>query len=378
MSVKSNYFKMDKQDFEIYLNHLKDNAETIHIMDGSYFYYPSSDITNQIVELNKRMLELDSIIDSFSDFAKNQIVQSFLLSEIEATNKIENVYSTRHDIFSVISRASLSKDKKVISISKTYKQLLDSKGTKIETLEDIRKLYDIVMSGAIEDSDLPDGVYFRKKPVYVTNGIKTIHSGVLKEENINRYMTEFISLYNSNYESYIKMILCHYMFEHIHPFYDGNGRFGRFLFSNGLYLSTKSYFSFLISFSFGQEKSKYYKAFEEADDRYEFGCLNDYVETILKILLNQIEVKIHDLKMDKEKVDSVLIPYEMQKSEKMIYHLICEASIFSEFGVSNEEIMRETGLSKRTLMYCLDDLKTKNVIEDIKIGKYSFHRMKRD
>lgn len=131
----------------------------------------------------------------------------------------------------------------------------------------------------------------------------------------------------------------------------------------------------LISSSFANDKNKYYKAFEKAEDRYEFGCLNEYVESIFEILINQFENTIQSLKKDKDKVNSFVDLSMMSKSEKKIYRLICEASGFSNFGVSNEEIMSETGVSKRTLMYSLDNLRKRNVIEDIRIGKYCFHKM---
>lgn len=276
--------------------------------------------------------------------------------------------------FSVINSTALSKDKKIISISNTYKELLNSKGRRIENVQDIRNLYDIVMKDAVMKEDMPDGELFRKNSVVVTNGIKPIHVGLAKEENIIRLMEEFVRLYNSETEILTRMILCHYLFEHIHPFYDGNGRFGRFLFSNGLYLYTKSYSAFLVSSAFANEKNKYYKAFEKAEDRYEFGCLNEYVDTIFELLFKQIENTIQSLKKNKEKAKNYLSLHMMSKSEKKIYNLISEASLFSDYGVSNDEIMSETGVSKRTLMYCLNDLKQKNLVKDTKIGKYCFHK----
>lgn len=55
-----------------------------------------------------------------------------------------------------------------------------------------------------------------------------VHTGTVGEDNIIKLMEEFINLYNSNTEVLTKMILCHFMIETIHPFYDGNGRLGRF------------------------------------------------------------------------------------------------------------------------------------------------------
>ena len=224
---------------------------------------------------------------------------------------------------------------------------------------------------------MPDGIYFRHGPVYVTNGIKTVHTGIIGEENVNRLMNEFINFYNSNNDIYVRMILCHFMFEYIHPFYDGNGRLGRFLFSSGLFLKTKNYFAFTISISLLHEKNKYYKAFNEANDRYEFGCLNSYVKTILEILINQVNILIKKLYLEKNKLNSLKYDFKMTKSEEKILKLISEASLFSCFGVSNEEIIKETNVSKRTLISTLNKLKKENLLVDTKIGKFDYHKVKR-
>ena len=283
MSVKSNYFKLSENDFNKYLYDLRKSSNTICLLDGKFFFNQSIDMCNMLVELNKEIIELDFIINSFTNFSKNQIIQSFIIDEIESTNRIEHIFSTKHDIFKIINDASFSKEKKIISIANAYKYLLENKEINVKSCQDIRNIYDIVLKDAIDKNDLPDGVYFRHGPVYITDGIKNIHIGIIGEENINKYMEEFINLYNSHNDIFIKMILCHFILEYVHPFYDGNGRIGRFLFSSGLFKETKNYFSFTISASLLHEKNKYYKAFKEANDKYEFGCLNTYVETILKI-----------------------------------------------------------------------------------------------
>ena len=62
------------------------------------------------IELNKKVAEFNFIIETFTDFSKKQILQSFLIDEIESTNKIENIISTKHDIFSIINNVSTSND----------------------------------------------------------------------------------------------------------------------------------------------------------------------------------------------------------------------------------------------------------------------------
>ena len=375
MSIKSNYFKLNKDDFDKYLDDLKRSSNSIHLLDEKFFFNQSVDISNMLITLNKKIVELDFIINSLTEFSKKQIIQYFMIDEIESTNKIENIFSTRHDIFKIINDISKSKEKKVISIANAYKHLLGNEKIHIKSCQDIRNIYDIVLKGAIEKENLPDGIYFRHGIVYATNGIKNVHTGIIGEENVNRLMNEFINFYNSNNDIYVRMILCHFMFEYIHPFYDGNGRLGRFLFSSGLFLETKSYFAFTISISLLHEKDKYYKAFKEANDRYEFGCLNTYVEAILEILINQVDILIKKLYLEKNKLNSLKYDFKMTKSEEKILKLISEASLFSCFGVSNEEIIKETNVSKRTLISTLNKLKEENLLVDTKIGKYDYHKV---
>ena len=52
------------------------------------------------------------------------------------------------------------------------------------------------------------------------------------------------------------------------------------------------------------------------------------------------------------------------------------ASILSNFGVSNEEIIGETEVSKRSLIYALNKLKEEDILLDTKIGKITYHKIK--
>ena len=88
MSIKSNYLKFNKDDFDKYLDDLKRSSNSIHLLDEKFFFNQSVDISNMLIILNKKIIELDFIINSLTEFSKKQIIQSFMIDEIESTNKI--------------------------------------------------------------------------------------------------------------------------------------------------------------------------------------------------------------------------------------------------------------------------------------------------
>ena len=378
MNIKSVFYKLNKDEFNEYLNNIKSSPNTIFLMDKKYFCYPDEEIWMNIIRINTLLLEANWIYNSFTKFSQHQIIQSFLIEEIENTLKIENICSTKHDIFLLLENYKTSKDKKIISICSTYKKLLVDGPKAINDLQDIRNIYDELFLDNIDPSSEPDGKYFRAKEVFITDGLNNIHRGIDGEDNINRYMKEFIDLYNSDHQPILKHILAHFIFETIHPYYDGNGRLGRYLFSNGLIQNQENILAFTLSSCLHNEKNKYYKSFDVRDDFHEHGCINKYVLLITEILINQFEKTITNLKKKQITIDNGIQSTTLSKNEKKILHMLQEATLITQFGISNNEILKETNVSKRTLMYTLKKFNEINILIDTKIGDITYHKLKGD
>ena len=90
----------------------------------------------------------------------------------------------------------------------------------------------------------------------------------------------------------IRAVISHFMFESVHPFYDGNGRMGRLLLgihlSNLLSAPTALRLSRLVA----EEKARYYKAFSETEHPLNRGDATHFVATMLE-LVSETQSELH-------------------------------------------------------------------------------------
>ena len=188
-------------------------AELVNVLEDVYSQHES---------LSKLLLRVPPIV--LQQFARFNVIE-----EIQSTNDIEGVQSTRQELRETFEQASSSA--RFAGIINRYNNLVDGRDIAFDTCIDIRIFYntftyDEVLRAA--PSNKLDGKIFRAGSVDISSASgKTIHRGLFPEENIISAMNAALHiLYDEKMPLLIRLAIFHYAFAYIHPFYDGNGRTG--------------------------------------------------------------------------------------------------------------------------------------------------------
>lgn len=299
--------------------------------------------------------------------------------ELLATNEMEGVRSTRKETEAAVAAARQARTEgdmekaRFGEFAKLYLKLTNRDVELPKTLEDIRDIYDKIALDEIDDKNRPDGELFRKGDVEVQGPHGTvIHSGVSSEARISALLAQMMDLARSDTIPFLqRAIASHFLFEYIHPFYDGNGRTGRYLLA--LYLSNDLTLPTVLSLSrtIAENKNEYYKAFTEAEDKLNSGELTFFVYTILGLieraqesLIEELGVKIDQL--DKATVlrDELRREHALSTNATLLLYAVMQEELFDTTkSMTLEDAGGDLMLTKQTIRKYVDELAGASLIE---------------
>lgn len=299
--------------------------------------------------------------------------------ELLATNEMEGVRSTRKETEAAVAAARQARTEgdmekaRFGEFAKLYLNLTNRDVELPKTLEDIRDIYDKIALDEIDDKNRPDGELFRKGDVEVQGPHGTvIHSGVSSEARISALLAQMMDLARSDTIPFLqRAIASHFLFEYIHPFYDGNGRTGRYLLA--LYLSHDLTLPTVLSLSrtIAENKNEYYKAFTEAEDKLNSGELTFFVYTILGLieraqesLIEELGVKIDQL--DKATVlrDELRREHALSTNATLLLYAVMQEELFDTTkSMTLEDAGGDLMLTKQTIRKYVDELAGASLIE---------------
>lgn len=353
------------------------------ILDKEYslFYVNLMEHTllQEIIIKNSNKINL--ISNELPQIAIKDIIIKILSNELYKTNKIEGIETVKSEIHTSLkdNRKANKKVNKLDGIIKKYKDIMEKnfKDTQhIDSLSSFRKIYDEMFEDFEKSGNYKlDGKYFRKDTVKVINGLgKTIHIGINGEEAIEKNIEDLIQFMNrKDIPFLVKASISHFFFEYIHPFYDGNGRFGRYLLS--LYLARKLDIltAFSLSYSISKNLDDYYKSFVEVEDVNNYGEITFFVENILKTIKSGQEMIIellNDSVMKFKHSMEILneLTKDLSEKENIMLQIYLQNYLFNDFEeITNVELSYIIGdLTQQTINKYTQELEKKGYLIKIK------------
>lgn len=256
-------------------------------------------ITPEIALLMEKISALNTKISLLAErlppIAMERFINNFLVDEIKKTNEIEGVHSTRKEIEIIIKAKDGDNEvnkNRLFGLASKYKALISRTGNAIplKDSKDLRRLYDTLILPEIKQDDIPDGEIFRKESVSVYNSAqKAIHQGITPESKIIQAVEQLLEIVDDDsLGGLIKAAVVQYFIGYIHPFYDGNGRLGRFLSSYLMSEILHPLVSIRLSYTIKNNlngQNGYYDTFEACNNPKNKGDITPFVIYILNMIL---------------------------------------------------------------------------------------------
>lgn len=332
-----------------------------------------------LAELNEEIIENSRTItllkNQLPTVSQEDFYSKLLINEIQSTNEVENVRSTKKEISEILEEIKHKKvnqnnsvKKRFLGLTKLYYFLgQDSDITKVE---DIRTIYDELVDPEIDDEDKLDGEMFRKESVSVDSGGREIHRGVMSESKIISMLSQMISFLRNGKMPYLyKLMLSHYLFEYIHPFYDGNGRMGRYMVCKFLSKKLDRYSAVTFSYIINRHKNKYYNAFSQTSHPLNKGEATFFVKDMLEMIVEGQKQVIAILEKDIQKINRIEFNIDniiKKEFDKSVIFVMAQSAVFQPKSqrISVNDLATVHDCERRKIMNTLDNYKNK--IEIIK------------
>ncbi len=346
----------------------------LFINNHQAFFTTPIEMINKTEAIFKLNTAVNVITKDVPESALNFLINRFLKDEIALTNDIEGITSTKKEIETAVSSQNNKKKVRFKGLAAKYLKLIQADEISLNTCEDIRKLYDDIVSDEIDEKNAPDEKIFRKDMVHVVSATqKEKHRGIVPETQIIEYMNDCLDLLKSDLmNTLIKTAVFHYFFGYIHPFYDGNGRTSRFISSCLLKDELGLLISLRLSYVIKNNLKVYYNAFDICNNVRNKGEITYFILMFLDLLEEAgtylVEI-LNDLSDQLYFYKTLIDASDMKKTKKELLNILCQVSLFAESYMTVDELQQLLKLGNTSTRYLLKELDEEGYIIKAKIGK---------
>mgnify|MGYP001782006640 FL=1 len=145
------------------------------VFDGhEMFAVAFRELLNAMDSVRGLEVRVEALWTTLPPVARKAYLMELIGVEMQNTNTIENVHTTREEIADALDAAMVDGPHKRLSeLAKLFLGLSGEGPENLDlpkTLQDIRNMYNQVMDGELKDADKPDGMLFRAKAVSICDG----------------------------------------------------------------------------------------------------------------------------------------------------------------------------------------------------------------
>ena len=386
--LKGLYYGSDEIYAQEYLNRINsDDAVKLdfYIVENQAFFLMNAEVMRTAYNIAKLDKKIDKLCNALPGVAIYQYSKKCLIDEIVITNKIEGVHSSRKEIgeaLNILELQSKNKGKhhRFSGLVNKYLKLINLENISLYTCRDIRNIYDEVFLEEVineEPMNKPDGQIFRKDAVTVHSETdKVIHTGLTPESKIIDSMTKAIDFLNDDsVDDLFRICIFHYLIEYIHPFYDGNGRLGRFILSYGISKTLTPLISFRISETIKENINVYYKAFKTCNDQRNLGDITPFLIMQLEMIfeaMEELQKSLEEKLATWNKYEEVITKYCDDSELRGLYSFLIQAALFSENGITMMELQQNMKSSNYIIKKLFCKIPEDMIIVKTK-NKYKFY-----
>ena len=388
-TVLSKLFYQNKKDYEQMYQQRFHSEYAVHLdfeVGGNpAFFVQTPEVFQMLTNILRMNTAVSNLCQALPGAAIHQFSRRCLIDEIVLTNSIEGVRSTRKEISDILDELGRkSKGKRFYGLVQKYNMLMTKEELPLENCQDVREIYNELALAEVaeeEPENVPDGKLFRKGPVSIYSpSQKEIHKGLYPEEKIIQAMEQALHFLNDDScEILCRISVFHYLLEYIHPFYDGNGRLGRFICSYLLSQELEPVTGYRISYTIKENINDYYQAFTVCNDPLNRGDLTPFLLMFLKIIERSVEKLKSSLREGFVRLNRNLqkIPELVQDNDEslaVLYSLLIQAALFSEFGVPTAVILEHVNISRSTLNAKLAKIPEELLVKE-KRGRVNYYSL---
>ncbi|MCI8850016.1 MAG: Fic family protein [Erysipelotrichaceae bacterium] len=346
----------------------------LFINNHQAFFMTPLEMINKTEAIFKLNTAVNVITKEVPVSALNFLINRFLKDEIALTNDIEGITSTKKEIETAVSSQNNKKKVRFKGLAAKYMKLIQANEISLNTCEDIRKLYDDIVSDEIAAKNAPDGKIFRKDMVHIVSATqKEKHRGIMPETQIIEYMNYCLDLLKSDrMNTLIKTAVFHYFFGYIHPFYDGNGRTSRFISSCLLKDELGLLISLRLSYVIKNNLKVYYNAFDICNDVRNKGEITYFILMFLDLLAEAGTYLVEILNNLRDQLffyKTLIDTSDMKKTKKELLNILCQVSLFAESYMTVDELQQFIKLGNTSIRYILKELDEEGYLIKTKNGK---------